>query len=426
MKINTKLIISFFFAFSLFFSFGPINQAQAIAKEINPVNAYLFHGDGCPHCAQEQDFMHNDLKLRYPNLEIKEYEIYKNRQNGVFLQKIGRALNINIPGVPFLVVGDKTFVGYMDGLTSKEIESQVEFCSLSTCSDTVAAIASDYPADKKSSNDTTNTPITNPDNNTAKEESDNKKVEEKMINIPLLGEIDAMSFSLPVLTIIIGVLDGFNPCAMWVLIFLISLTLGMKSRKRMWALGLTFIITSASVYFIFMSAWLNLIIFLGFIVWVRIAIALVALLGGAYSLKDFFTNKNAACKVGNVEKKQKTMSKLKKAALQNSIWLALGGIIVLAFAVNLVELICSAGLPAVYTQVLALSELPVWKNYLYILLYVFFFMLDDLIIFFIAMTTLKVTGITTKYSRLSRLIGGIIMVIIGILLLFKPEWLMFG
>ncbi len=422
MKINTKLIFSFFFAFSLFFSFGAINQIQAVAQEVNPVNAYLFHGDGCPHCAQEQDFMHNDLKLRYPNLEIKEYEIYKNRQNGVFLQKIGKELDINVPGVPFLVIGDKSFVGYMDGLTSKEIESQVELCTLSVCPDSVAAIASSYPADKKNTDSVTPGVSSETGTSASPEGGEN----EKLIKLPFLGEVDAMSFSLPVLTIIIGALDGFNPCAMWVLIFLISLTLGMKSRKRMWALGLTFIVTSASVYFIFMSAWLNLIMFLGFIVWVRIAIALVALLGGAYSLKDFFTNKNAACKVGNVEKKQKTLSKLKKAALQNSIWLALGGIIVLAFAVNLVELICSAGLPAVYTQVLALSELPAWKNYLYILLYVFFFMLDDLIIFFIAMTTLKVTGITTKYSRYSRLIGGIIMVIIGILLLFRPEWLMFG
>jgi ABC-type protease/lipase transport system fused ATPase/permease subunit len=126
------------------------------------------------------------------------------------------------------------------------------------------------------------------------------------------------------------------------------------------------------------------------------------------------------------EKKQKIFDKLKNIAKQNNLWLALGGIIILAFAVNLVELVCSAGLPAVFTQVLAMNSLPKFAYYLYILLYIFFFMIDDLIVFFIAMFTLKMTGITNKYARYSSFIGGLLMVIIGILLVFKPEWLMFG
>lgn len=425
MKIHIKLIIAFFFVSSMLFLLPQASEASSFEKDDtnNTVTAYLFHGDGCPHCYQEQLFIY-ELQKEYPNLELKEYEVYKNRQNGLFLQKIARELNLNVSSVPFLVIGDKPFVGYSPKLSSVEIEEQVKLCSFSNCSDNIAETASLYPADKQNG---TNVGVTVSDS-----DSENDKVEEgvvkeeKIISLPLIGEIDAMSMSLPVLTIVIGALDGFNPCAMWVLIFLITLLLGVKNRKRMWILGLTFIVASASVYFVFMSAWLNLIMFLGFIVWVRIAIGLVALLGGAYSLRDFFVNKEAACKVGNVEKKKETFSKLKKAVYQNSIWLALAGIIVLAFAVNLVELICSAGLPAVYTQILALNDLPSWKNYLYILLYIFFFMIDDLIIFFIAMTTLKVTGITTKYTRASRLIGGIIMLIIGVLLLFKPEWLMFG
>jgi len=96
------------------------------------------------------------------------------------------------------------------------------------------------------------------------------------------------------------------------------------------------------------------------------------------------------------------------------------------FLVNLVELICSAGLPAVFTQVLALNELAKWQYYLYILLYIFFFMLDDLFVFSFAMITLQMTGITTKYVKYTRLIGGIILAIIGILILFRPDLLMFG
>ena len=119
-------------------------------------------------------------------------------------------------------------------------------------------------------------------------------------------------------------------------------------------------------------------------------------------------------------------SKLKKIIQEKHFLIALGGLIILAFAVNLVELICSAGLPAVYTQVLTLSNLSTWQYYSYLALYIFVFMLDDLFVFFAAMITLQFTGISGKYSRASHLIGGIVMLIIGILMIFKPELLMFG
>ncbi|OQA03639.1 MAG: hypothetical protein BWY68_00684 [bacterium ADurb.Bin400] len=248
----------------------------------------------------------------------------------------------------------------------------------------------------------------------------------EMIRVPLLGEINTKSFSLLVLTVVLGALDGFNPCAMWTLLFLISLLIGMQDKKRMWMLGSAFIVASASVYFVFMAAWLNLLLFLGFVVWVRAMIGVVALVGGGYNLKEYLTNKDAACKVTKSEKRKKVFDDLKRLTHEKTFLIALGGIVLLAIAVNLVELICSAGLPAVYTQILAISNLSTVQHYLYILLYIFFFMLDDLIVFFAAMTTLQMTGLTTKYSRFSHLIGGILMVIIGLLLIFKPEWLMFG
>jgi hypothetical protein len=126
------------------------------------------------------------------------------------------------------------------------------------------------------------------------------------------------------------------------------------------------------------------------------------------------------------EKRQKIFEKIRAVIQKEQFLLALGGIILLAFAVNLVELICSAGLPAIYTQILSLSKLPTWQYYLYLILYILVFMLDDLIIFFTAMITLQAVGIQSKYTRFSHLVGGVLMFIIGILLIFKPEYLMFG
>lgn len=379
--------------------FPEIETTAADLGQINPVDIMFFYGDGCPHCAAEEEFF-KGLVERYPNVKIHSFEVWKDSDNRALLQSIGDQLGIKISGVPFTIVGNKYFSGYeTDETTGELIEEIVADCTENACQSLVE--------------------------NTSAKDSEAVFQTDK-VSIPFFGEINLEGFSLPVITVILGVLDGFNPCAMWTLIFLISLLIGMGDKKRMWILGGAFIVASAGVYFLFMAAWLNLLIFLGFIVWVRIAIGITALLGGGLNLKEYMTNKDASCKVTKGEKRQKVFAKLKALTYEKSFWLALGGIILLAFAVNLVELICSAGLPAMYTQILAINNLAWWQHYAYLLLYIFFFMVDDLFVFFVSMATLHVAGVTGKYTRMSHLIGGMIMLAIGILLIFKPEWLTFG
>ncbi|MDK2898989.1 MAG: hypothetical protein PWQ10_176 [Patescibacteria group bacterium] len=403
---NIKKVLLVFFLFVGLFSIIPTNTYAT-----NNLNIYLFWGNGCPHCAKEKSYLAETLP-DYPDIVLNDYEIYNSQTNVRFMQEVADKLDISSSGVPLLIIGDKAFVGYSEETTGMAIKSRLDYCIKNICPDSVSAIVNSSVTNNK------------PSEAQAKTELDN----EKNINLPFFGNIDALNFSLPLLTVIMGVLDGFNPCAMWTLMFLISLLLGMKNRRRMWALGVTFIVASATVYFLFMAAWLQLLLFLGFVIWVRLAIGLLATVGGTYNLLDYFKNrdKDSGCKVTGSEKRQLVFAKMKAIAHQNSLWLALGGIILLAFAVNLVELVCSAGFPAIFTQVLSLSNLPTWQYYSYILLYIFFFMLDDIIIFTIAMVTLKATGISTKYGKFSKLIGGILMLIIGLLLIFKPELLMFG
>lgn len=369
----------------------------------NKADLYFFWANGCPHCSNEKEFL-KELEQKYLALEIHYLEVTRDKESIELLKRVGKELDVNISGVPFTVVGEHYFIGY-NNQTGVAIEEAVQCALQNGCYDAVGSLV------------TSSVPFSEPQKT--------KTIPEK-IELPFIGEMETKNLSLPALTIIIGALDGFNPCAMWVLLFLISLLLGMEDRKRMWILGSVFIVTSAFVYFLFMSAWLNLILFLGFIVWVRIIIGLVAIIGGGYSLKEYFTNKEATCKVTNNEKRKKVFENLKAVTQKQKLWMAVGGIILLAFAVNLVELICSAGLPAVYVQILTLTELPAWQYYAYLVLYIFVFMLDDLFVFFVAMKTLQIAGITTKYTRAARLIGGVIMLIIGISLIFKPELLMFG
>ncbi len=397
------------------FLFGSVLKTEKVSAVEKEVNIYFFWGEGCSHCVKEKPFLEK-LEKKYPEVKVYNFEVWGNKDNQGLLVEIGKRLNANISGVPFTVIGEKYFIGWYDEQsTGAAIEDAVKCVKKNSCQDIGGEVLSLADQNAKQ----------NKDQEGGDGEDEKSPIPQKL-NVPILGEIETKNFSLPVLTIVLGALDGFNPCAMWTLLFLISLLLGMENRKRMWILGSAFIVASASVYFVFMAAWLNLILFIGLVVWVRIIIGLIALLGGGYNLKEYFTSPKSGCKVTGGEKRQKVFEKLKNITHQKSFYLALGGIIILAFAVNLVELICSAGLPAVYTQVLALSNLAKWHYYLYILLYIFIFMLDDLIIFFIAMTTLRMTGITTKYSRWSHLIGGILMLIIGLLLIFKPGWLMFG
>lgn len=380
-----------------------------ITPTITPVSeaelkAYFFWSSGCPLCNAEKQYLET-LKTKYPNLEIEKLELSK-RENLEIFKKTLDELQIENAAVPLFVIGKKYVLGWKnESATGPIIEDAIQ-CAIETgCPDVVGNLISSINLPTK----------------------DN--VIPEVLKLPLFGEIKTKNISLPLLAIIMGSLDGFNPCAMWVLIFLISFLLGMKDRKRMWILGGIFIFISGLVYFLFMAAWLKLILFVGAIFWVRLAIALVAIGAGIFSLKEGFKikkQKAITCDVTNENQKKKIIERIKGVVHKKSLLLAIIGIIALAFSVNLVELICSAGFPVVFTQILALSNLNSWQYFFYMLIYIILYMLDDIVVFVIAMITLKIAAKNNKYTFYSRLIGGILMVIIGLLLIFKPAWLMFG
>ena len=379
----------------------------SLAQEQSKIYLTFFYGDGCPHCAKEEIFL-DKLEKEFSNLEIRRLEVWSNQANAKLMGDIAQKLNIRVTGVPLTIIGDQAISGYYnDDVTGKRIKNIIISHSQNGCIEIVGEVIG---------NDKTEGSV----------ECEEDKEEPEMVSLPIIGEINIKNWSLPALTFIIAAVDGFNPCAMWVLLFLISLLIGMENKKKMWTLGTAFIVTSAFVYFLFLAAWLNLFLFLGFIAGIRIIIGIVAIGSGGYHLKEWWFNRNATCRATNDEKRKKIMESLRRVTEQKAFWLSLVGIISVAFAVNLVELVCSAGLPAIYTQVLSISNLSTPIYYLYLLFYIFIFMLDDLLVFIIAMTTLQITGISKKYTHWANLVGGIIILVLGILLIFKPGWVMFG
>ena len=380
------------------------------ARENDELTLYFFHGKGCPHCAEEEEYLET-LQEKYPNLKIERYEVWHNDDNSELLSKVEDAFDITRPGVPVNVIGDTVIQGFSSASASK-LDRAVDFYLSHEYNDTVAKIKDGTFVKAEQKEDEF-------------EEEERQLDDELTIDAPIIGQVNLKNFSLSLAAALIGLIDGFNPCAMWVLLFLISVLLGMKDRKRMWIIGLTFLLTSALFYMLIILSWITIAVQMTTIVWIRNIIAIIAI-GAIINLRSYIRTKDTGCDVVDEKKRKKIFGKIRKFTSEKSLLIALLGVIGLAISVNFVELACSAGLPLVFSELLAINNTTDTMKFLYTLVYIFFFLIDDLIVFTIAMFTMKVTGISTKYNKYSHLIGGIIMLIVGLLLLFKPEWLMFN
>ena len=401
-------ILIFLFIFIIF----PI-KANA---EDRIVNIHLFYGETCPHCAKEEAFLEEYLKDK-DNVKLYKYEVWNHPENIELLKKIQKELANYESGVPYTVIGKKVIVGYSEDYTADDIKKAVEYYldENNKYKDYAGIIVNNGEI-----NEVVNP--TEPEETTGEDNTYERKV-------PILGKINVKEVSLPLLSVVLGFVDGFNPCAMWILIFLITMLINMKDRKKMWILGITFILTSGIVYLMFMLAWLNLATFIGKVSYIRLLIAFVAIVVGIVNLANYIkaiNKKDDGCEVVDKKDRKKIINKIIKITSEKKFIVALIGIMVLAASVNIIELMCSIGIPLLFTQILAMNDLSTGSYAFYMFLYILFFLIDDIIVFVISMVTLKVTGITTKYTKYSHLVGGIIMLIIGLLLIIKPELLMFN
>ncbi|HEY7609740.1 MAG TPA: hypothetical protein VIF14_10960 [Alphaproteobacteria bacterium] len=379
-----------------------IVSAAAQAREVaEPVDVYLFWSRTCPHCERALEFLER-LGAAEPRLRLHKFEVESG--GGELFRRANEKFAVDRPAVPMIVIGERVLIGYGDDRsTGASIVRYVRACLASACPDLIKPLL-------------------------AKEGGGQPQIERppppRTVKLPLIGEIETARLSLPLLTIVMAAVDGFNPCAMWGLVFLLGLLIGLEDRRRMWVLGGAFIAVSALVYFAIMAAWLNVLLLLGALVWIRVGVALVALAGGVYYLREFARGE-AVCQVTAPAGRRRLLDRLKDMAQRRRVVLALLGVAALAVAVNLIDLLCSAGLPAVYTEVLTQSRLPLWQYYAYLALYILVFMADDLLVFATAMATLTLSGFATRYTRFSKLVGGVVLAGIGGLLLFRPEWLSF-
>jgi hypothetical protein len=341
----------------------------------------FFYLPGCSHC-EEQRLFNEKLAKEFPSIQIVEHDATTPEGIALLSEMLADLGVEEEPDFPITIFGNQVFGAWeSEETTGRAIMEALQQCLAGRC----PPPTSEEPKHK--------------------------------IKLPFIGEVVLSDYSLPALAIILGVVDGFNPCAMWVLVYLISIVATLRDRKRIWLICGSFVLASGILYFLFMTAWLNAFLLIGYVKAVTIVIGLVALGGGILQVREVIKTKGAVvCEVTDEESRKKTMTKVQKIVSSPLTWGILGGIIALAFAVNAVEFVCSAAIPAVFTQVLSLAGLSTFQYYGYILLYDVFFMLDDMIIFGTAAFALT-SRLGDRYAKYSRPVGATILIILGLLLL---------
>ena len=347
---------------------------------------FFFHPT-CPHCRKQKIF-NQYLKGKYPKAAFVEYDTSL-PENAKILADVAGKRSREKAGVPTTIIGPYTIVGFdSEETTGVALEKAMK------------AYLQDDP--------------------TLFPETDQAWRGQETVAVPLLGEIRPADYSLPLLAVIIGLVDGFNPCAMWVLVYLISLIVTIQDRRKIWFLVGSFLLASGVLYFLFMTAWLNVFLLIGYLRFLTLGVGLMALGAGILSLQEYMATKGElACKIGDAQSKKQTLGRIERIVNAPLNLASVVSVITLAFIVNSIEFACSAALPAIFTHTLALRHLPALHYYSYILLYDFFFMLDDMIIFSLAVLAMD-TALGHRYAKYCKIIGGVVLVVLGTLMVFTP------
>jgi glutaredoxin len=338
----------------------------------------VFVRQGCPHCAHAEAFL-PELRKQRPELQVRLRPLESDPAAIDDLLRYSRQVGIQAPGVPTFVIDGQVLVGF-DGPAGRgrELLDLIDRQERST----------------------------------------------GLVRLGPLRALDVNRLGLPLFTLALGLLDGFNPCAMWVLLFLLSLLVHWHDRRRMALVAGTFVLVSGVVYYAFMAAWLNVFLLLGFASWLRLLLGALALVVGSVNLLDFWREGSRFTLSIPDSAKPGLYARMRGVMQSQALLPALTGVAALAVVVNAVELLCTAGFPAVYTAVLSQQQLSPLAHYAYLGLYILGYIADDSLMVGLAVLALSSGKLTERSGRLLKLISGVVMVVLALVLLLRPGWLL--
>ena len=350
-------------------------QAPALA---GPGVLEVFVREGCPHCADAKVFLSGFSRER-PWLKVVYRPVDRDKNARNDLVRWSRDSGNWPPGVPTFAFNGEVLVG---------------FESPQRTGPALAALVEGHPRIAGG------------------------------IQTGLFGMLSVSNLGLPLFTLAVGLLDGFNPCAMWVLLFLLSMLVRLKDRMRMVLIAGTFVLVGGAVYYAFLAAWLNIFLVVGMSAVLRIALGVVALVIGAINVKDFLAPKQGFSLSIPAAAKPGLYARMRKVARSDSLTLSLAAVVALAVVVNFIELLCTAGFPAMYTAILAQQDVSRIAHYSYLGLYIIGYIADDSLMVAIAVVALTSNKLTERAGRWLKLLSGAIMLALGGVMLLRPEWLL--
>ena len=379
----------------------PLGAAQSAPQ---PVDIEAFVREGCPHCASAEEFLAT-LGRERPELRIAIRDVGKEPAALARLKEIAKVQGTESVRVPAVFVRGQLVVGYSpeagtDKLIRAALASKPAATAAPTVPEGLAACDAEESLSCKAPGAAEN--------------------DAQQFAVTIFGRaISLDDVGMPLFTLIMGLLDGFNPCSMWVLILMISLLAPLNNRSRMLAIAGTFVLIEGIVYYLFMAAWLNLFLFIGLSRASELVIAGIAILAGLINLKDFWAFGWGITLSIPDAAKPGIYARMRRILHAENLTAALIATVVLALLVQLVELLCTSGFPALFTRILTLKQLEGASYYGYLLLYNAAYMLDDVIVLTIGVITLSKHRLQEKEGRWLKFISGLAMVGLGVYLIFR-------
>lgn len=439
MKRNFFRLIASILLLVLFLNWTRPVRAQTPAPA-NPVYIYFFWGEGCPHCAKAKPYFEN-LAIKYPEIDLKTYEVYYDADGQKLFTLMAQKSGIEHLAVPTIFIGPYYLQGYAEE-ANEAIEKVVLQCAKEACIDPGAEFLvtntqeapTPTPFESPTPSSTpavtaTETPIVTQTPVPPISEIDpfagtTNLNDSREIVIPLLGKVSLDSKSTVLSTALIAFVDGFNPCSIWVLTMLLALTLHTGSRKKVFVIGIIFLSVTAGIYALFIVGLFSVLKFASFLGWIRVLVALIALTFALINIKDYFWYKEGVSLTISEAKKPGIFKKL-RAVIDASQ--SFGGLIVatitLAAGVSMVEFACTAGFPVIWTNILASQNVNGGAFVLLLLLYMLIYQLDEMVIFFASVATLKTSRMEEKHGRILKLISGMLMLTLSLVMLINPALL---
>jgi cytochrome c biogenesis protein CcdA len=352
------------------------------AEVTDPATLLLFHGEGCPRCAAEREYLVG-LAERHPDLVIREYEVWNDVENQELLMQYAEDLEFEPAGVPVTIVGDQVWIGFSEPIAA-EIEAAVE------------AAGGDEPESPPES--------------------------DAAVEVPLLGTVSLDSASLVAATLAIGFVDGINPCSLWVLSVLLAIVLHGGSRGRVALVGSVFLAVTASMYGLYIVGFYSALDYASELDWIALVVAAVAFTFGVLQLKDGVRPGHGPSLSIAPSRKPGIYRRMRGiAAADRGVAGVLAGTVVLAVGVSLLETPCTAGLPLLWTNMLAQQGVATGTAVALFGLYMAVFLLDELIIFGVAVFTLRATRMQEEHGRALKIIAGSVMVALAVAMVVAPE-----